>query len=68
MPVTGKAMSKKDKETQTPRQPGQGPEGAAVVEPAAEAVARLEAQLAEVQDRYLRLAAEFDNYKKRMMS
>jgi len=59
-------MSKKDKETQTPRQPGQVPEGAAVVEPAAEAVARLEAQLAEVQDRHLRLAAEFDNYKKRM--
>src|SRR3989442_16004490 len=49
-----------------PQQPGQGPEGAAVVEPAPEAVARLEAQLAEVQDRYLRLAAEFGNYKKRM--
>src|SRR5712691_8390294 len=52
-------MTKKDKETAAPEQPGEVPEGAAVVEPPAEALARLE-------DRYLRLAAEFDNYKKRM--
>jgi molecular chaperone GrpE len=36
------------------------------VEPAAEAIKRLEAELAEVRDRYLRLAAEFDNYRKRV--
>src|SRR6266516_6439358 len=58
-------MSKKDKEAETPEQPSAVPEGA-VVEPPTEAVARLESQAAELQDRYLRLAAEFDNYKKRM--
>jgi len=59
-------MSKKDKEAETPEPPSAVPEGAAVVEPPTEAVARLESQAAELQDRYLRLAAEFDNYKKRM--
>ena len=59
-------MSKKDKEAETPEQPSAVPDGAAVVEPPTEAVARLESQAAELQDRYLRLAAEFDNYKKRM--
>src|SRR3989442_12055417 len=49
-----------------PQQPGQGPEGAGVVEPAPEAVARLEREVGELQDRYLRLAAEFDNFKKRV--
>ncbi len=51
----------------------QGPmDGAALVEPAPEAVVRLEAELGEARialaqatDKYLRLAAEFDNYKKR---
>jgi molecular chaperone GrpE len=47
-------------------------EGGALVEPAPEAVARLEDEVAEARtalaqatDRYLRLAAEFDNFKKR---
>ncbi len=47
-------------------------EGAALVEPAPEAVVRLESELGEARlavaqatDKYLRLAAEFDNYKKR---
>ncbi len=35
------------------------------VEPATSAVKRLEEQLAEVTDRHVRLAAEFDNYRKR---
>ena len=46
--------------------------GGALVEPAPEAVVRLEAelgeariQLAQTADKYLRAAAEFDNYKKR---
>ena len=38
----------------------------ALVEPAAEAVQRLSAEVEEVRDRYLRLAAEFDNFRKRM--
>ena len=47
-------------------------EGGALVEPAPEAVSRLETELGEARaavaqatDKYLRLAAEFDNYKKR---
>ncbi|HEY7480191.1 MAG TPA: nucleotide exchange factor GrpE [Gemmatimonadales bacterium] len=35
-------------------------------EPDAEAIRRLESQLAEAQDRQLRLAADFDNYRKRI--
>src|SRR5207245_2938808 len=34
-------------------------------EPPAEAVARLEAELAALKDRHLRLAAEYDNFRKR---
>jgi molecular chaperone GrpE len=36
------------------------------VEPEAEAIRRLESQLEEARDRQLRLAAEFDNYRKRV--
>jgi molecular chaperone GrpE len=36
------------------------------VEPSSEAVRRLEAELAEMKDRQLRLAAEFDNFRKRV--
>jgi molecular chaperone GrpE len=35
------------------------------VEPASEAIRRLEEQLEEARDRHLRLAAEYDNYRKR---
>lgn len=35
------------------------------VEPQEEAIRRLESQLEEARDRHLRLAAEFDNYRKR---
>ena len=35
------------------------------VEPADSAIKRLEDELAELQDRHVRLAAEFDNYRKR---
>lgn len=50
-----------------------GPAGAApsagagaLLEIPAEAVTRLEAELAESKDRHLRLAAEFDNFRKRI--
>ena len=39
--------------------------GGALLEPPEEAVARLESQLAELKDRHLRLAAEYDNFRKR---
>ena len=40
--------------------------GGLPVEPQAEAVRRLESQLEEVREQHLRLAAEFDNYRKRI--
>jgi len=36
------------------------------VEPAPEAIRRLESEVSELRDRHLRLAAEFDNYRKRI--
>src|SRR6266704_1890162 len=44
--------------------PAPAPEGAPVELPE-EAVARLEGELAELKDKYLRLAAEYDNFRKR---
>jgi molecular chaperone GrpE len=44
----------------------QGGVGGLPVEPEAEAVRRLESQLEEVREQHLRLAAEFDNYRKRI--
>jgi molecular chaperone GrpE len=41
--------------------------GGALVEPPEEAVARLEAELAGLKDRHLRLAAEYDNFRKRTL-
>ena len=50
--------------------PIDGPETAEAagvpLEPSISAVGRLTEQLAEVQERHLRLAAEFDNYRKRV--
>lgn len=43
------------------------PEGAEATPAAADEVAALRAQLAEAQDKYLRLAADFDNYRRRML-
>lgn len=40
--------------------------GGVPAEPAESAVKRLEDQFAELQERHLRLAAEFDNYRKRV--
>ncbi len=64
--------------TSPPREDGGGPEpeiaqgeaetsqgGAALVEPPQQAIQRLTDELEATKDRYLRLAAEFDNYKKR---
>jgi molecular chaperone GrpE len=50
-------------ETNGPEDEAAGSE--ALVEAPDNAVGRLEAQLTELQDRYLRLAAEYDNYRKR---
>ena len=49
-----------------PPQP-HGGGGGALVEPPEEAVARLEAELADLKDRHLRLAAEYDNFRKRTL-
>jgi len=51
---------------QPPPPPGEEGGAGALVEPA-EAVARLEAELADLKDRHLRLAAEYDNFRKRAL-
>ena len=54
--------------TESPPAEGSAPAGGggAVLEIPVEAVTRLEAELAETKDRHLRLAAEFDNFRKRI--
>lgn len=47
-----------------PPEPTTAPAG--LVEPPEQAVQRLTAELEDLRDRYLRLAAEFDNFRKRM--
>jgi molecular chaperone GrpE len=47
-----------------PQRTGDG-HGAALVEPAQEAVLRLEAELDSLKDRHLRVVAEYDNFRKR---
>ncbi len=66
-------MTRKEFEESAPVQdaPGaeapMGPGSSGVpAEPSIEAVRRLEDQLREAQDRHLRLAAEFDNFRKRI--
>ncbi len=55
--------SSRDEETQAVFGHGAG----VPVEPDVEAIRRLESQLEESRDRQLRLAAEFDNYRKRIV-
>ena len=45
----------------------QGSGGGALLEPPEEAVARLEREVADLKDKYLRLAAEYDNFRKRAL-
>src|SRR6266702_2883732 len=61
-----KTMNDKPEQPQPPppEQPA-GPESGALIEPSEEAVVRLEGELADMKDKYLRLAAEYDNFKKR---
>jgi len=48
-----------------PPAPPEAPSGSALVESPDNAVVRLEAELAATRDKYLRLAAEYDNFRKR---
>ncbi len=61
-----------ESQSPSPLAPPPGAAGGALVEPAPEAIVRLESELGEARtalaqatERYLRLAAEFDNFKKR---
>lgn len=51
----------------TPLTPEAPAEAAALIEPAAEALHRIEREAADWKDRCLRAAAEFENYKKRQI-
>jgi molecular chaperone GrpE len=57
-------MNDKPEKAQPPEQPVEAQSGA-LIEPSDEAVVRLEGELADMKDKYLRLAAEYDNFKKR---
>src|SRR5438874_13830495 len=59
-----KNMNDKPEQPQPPDQPA-GAESGALIEPSEEAVVRLEGELGDTKDKYLRLAAEYDNFKKR---
>src|SRR5947207_13221829 len=67
-------MDDKDKQPQAagadaaaqPQESGGGG-GGALLEPPEEAVARLEREVADLKDKYLRLAAEYDNFRKRAL-
>jgi molecular chaperone GrpE len=50
---------------ESPVEEGEGLESAAIVEPPEAAAEQLQAQLDELQDRHLRTAAEYDNFRKR---
>jgi len=65
-------MDDKEKEQPTAQRSDQArvdaaasPPSGALIEPSEEAVIRLEGELADMKDKYLRLAAEYDNFKKR---
>ena len=72
LPAKRKTMDDKEKEQPTAERPDQArvdaaassPSGA-LIEPSEEAVVRLEGELADMKDKYLRMAAEYDNFKKR---
>jgi molecular chaperone GrpE len=57
-------MNDKPEQPQPP-EPPQAPQPGALIERPEEAVSRLEGELAELKDKYLRLAAEYDNFRKR---
>lgn len=56
-----------DDSVETRDEEPQATTGADLIEPPAEAVKRLESEVEALNDRYLRLAAEFDNYRKRVV-
>jgi len=60
-------MDDKPQQPEPPEPPEQpeARESGALIEPPEEAVGRLEGELAELKDKYLRLAAEYDNFRKR---
>jgi len=62
---TDRSAEPGSREQDTQRTFGEG-RGTLPAEPQAEAIRRLESQLEETRDRQLRLAAEFDNYRKRV--
>src|SRR4029077_842019 len=72
LPAKRKTMDDKEKEQPTAERSDQArgdaaasPPSGALIEPSEEAVVRLEGEVADMKDKYLRLAAEYDNFKKR---
>jgi len=59
-----KTMNDNPEHPEPPDEPA-GSESGALIEPSEEAVLRLERELADMKEKYLRLAAEYDNFKRR---
>ena len=59
-----KTMNDNPEHPEPPDEPA-GSESGALIEPSEEAVLRLERELADMKDKHLRLAAEYDNFKRR---
>lgn len=57
-------MDEKQQQPPGPEQPP-APESGALIEPSEDAVLRLEGEIAALKDKYLRLAAEYENFRKR---
>jgi molecular chaperone GrpE len=66
LPTRRATMDEKPARDQEPEQTP-APEPGALIEPPEEAVLRLEGEVADLKDRYLRLAAEYDNFRKRTL-
>ncbi len=64
LPAKRTTMDERQQQPQGPEQ-SPAPESGALIEPPEEAVLRLEGEVAELKDRHLRLAAEYDNFRKR---
>lgn len=60
--ATAPAQAEQKVQPETPAPPGEAP-----IEPAPQGIRRLTEELEQGKDRYLRLAAEFDNFKKRAL-
>jgi molecular chaperone GrpE len=64
-PLEDDGPAAEDRDAEEPSSPDEGDSRSSRAETEDDALARLEIEIAELNDRHLRLAAEFENYRKR---